>query len=122
MKIDSKHLLIDLINIEKELCLNIDGWLEAFKMAAKEYKFRVVGENSYLFVPPEEPGMTAFIMLDTSHFSIHTYANEGKAALDLFACTKNDLEEVWVVIQNRLKITDQCIASKRTVERFTDGE
>lgn len=121
MKINSKHLLIDLIDLDAALCVNIDAWIDAFRLAASNHDFRVVGENSHLFSPPDSPGMTAFIMLDTSHFSVHTYSNNGSAALDLFACTEQDLYQVWKLIKDHLCIPDGSIASSNQVERFTNG-
>jgi S-adenosylmethionine decarboxylase len=43
----------------------------------------VIGCHSHKFEPH---GVTAFVILAESHFSIHTWPERGTAALDIFTC------------------------------------
>ncbi len=53
----------------------------------EELKLKVVGECSYQFEKDNNPyGVTMVYLLSESHLSIHTFVDEGKLTLDLFAC------------------------------------
>ena len=58
------------------------------------------------------------MLLDASHFSIHTYAACGQGALDLFACKVENLDLALRLIMNTLGINDSNIAEKRALKRF----
>lgn len=46
----------------------------------------VLGDMSHKFHPN---GVTVLLLLSESHFSIHTYPEEGFAAIDCFTCGQN---------------------------------
>src|SRR5947209_214991 len=49
------------------------------------------------------PGVTGFLLLAESHISIHTWVDEGFAALDIFTCGVMDTDKVLEVIRDGLK-------------------
>ena len=81
-----KHLLIDCRNVAKEVCLDDKGLLDAMATAAEKAGATVVSQIRYKFGHGSPPGFTAVVMLDESHCSAHTYADEGLVALDVFTC------------------------------------
>ncbi|MCP4386942.1 MAG: S-adenosylmethionine decarboxylase, partial [Gammaproteobacteria bacterium] len=64
--------------------------------------------------PPD--GCTAFVMLDESHISIHTYADKQKMAIDIFISSgKQKCEKATSLLLSKLSIdTYEC----KMMERF----
>jgi S-adenosylmethionine decarboxylase len=54
-------------------------------------------------------------MLDESHCSVHTYADLGLMAFDVFTCGHTDPRQIWAYVQHQLGIED---AEVREVPRF----
>lgn len=114
----SQHLIIDLVNLDKSTCLNGEGWIEAFTKSSKELGLEIISSYSHTFEPPKAPGVTAYLLLDSSHFSIHTYADSGEAALDLFACTNRDISLAFSTIREMMRIEKNNISMVREIRRF----
>ena len=61
-----------------------------FKIICEQEGLRVVGEKCIVFDGSKSPpGGTFVLCLDESHISLHSYADEGLLAIDLFTCSKN---------------------------------
>lgn len=121
MKTKGQHLLIDLVNLDRAVCLNAEAWIKAFVKSSENLGMEVISTHSHVFEPPKAPGMTAYVLLNSSHFSVHTYAEEGKAAIDLFACTDGDLMLAFTAIKGILGIREDNISMIKQVGRFNDG-
>jgi len=92
--------------------------VEVFKKAAVAADSEVLATKYHIFEPPREPGTTAFVMLDASHFSIHTYADENIGAMDLFTCSRKDLGDALDLIMKEFQLTEANIKSIKKVPRF----
>ena len=121
MNINGQHWLIDLVNLDKSICLNGEAWVRAFVKSSEGLGLQVVSKYFHIFEPPQALGMTAYVLLDSSHFSVHTYADAGKAAVDLFACTDSDLTQAFAAIQDILGIKEDNISMTKQVRRFNNG-
>ena len=78
-----KHILFTLKECPSEL-LNDEGWIrDTVYMASKECNSTLLALNSHKFQPQ---GVTCVAMLAESHISIHTWPEEGKAAVDVYTC------------------------------------
>jgi len=110
-----KHLLIDCHHVSRELCLNDQLLLETMAEAAKFAGATVISQIRYQFGNNSPAGCTAIVMLDESHCSVHTYADLGMLAMDIFTCGHTDPEVVWEFVRDRLSIEH---ASLRMVGRF----
>ena len=110
-----KHLLIDCHDAPRELCLDDRLLLETMAQAAQECGATVVSQIRYQFGQNSPPGCTAIVMLDESHCSVHTYADLGLMAFDVFTCGSTDPQDVWLHVQRRLGIEQ---ADVRMVQRF----
>lgn len=115
----AQHLIIDLIDVPRHVCLDLPAWKAAFNAAAIMMGMRIVDSRGHLFEPPDELGLTAFTLLDSSHFSVHTYADRGQAAVDLFACTQRDLGEAWTSVASALGLED-LRRSSVCLDRFVE--
>lgn len=87
---------------------------QALREAASAANARIVGLHMHHF--GEGMGLTGVAMLAESHISIHTWPEEGVAAVDLFVCGENaDAEAGLDVIVQQL---GALITSKHVVRRF----
>lgn len=109
------HLLIDCREVSRELCLDDRKLLNAMAHAAEACGATVVSQIRYKFGSDSPPGCTAVVMLDESHCSVHTYADLGLIAMDVFTCGSTDPMEVWQHLRRELGIEH---ATLRMVGRF----
>lgn len=110
-----QHLLIDCSEVPRSLCLNDQLLLESMADAARSAGATVISQIRYQFGNNSPAGCTAIVMLDESHCSVHTYADLGLLALDVFTCGDTDPNEIWENLQGILGIKK---AHLRMVPRF----
>lgn len=113
-----KHLLIDCRNVPREVCLNDGRMLEALSRAARRAGANVISQVRYRFGHNSPPGFTAVVVLDESHCSAHTYADDGLIALDVFTCGQTDPNDVLTYLREDVDLGD---ISVREVPRFVLG-
>ena len=109
------HLLIDCSGVPRDLCLDDQRLLECMARCATAAGSTVVSQIRYKFGADSPPGCTAVVMLDESHCSVHTYADLGLMAFDIFTCGSTDPCRVWELMQRELGIAQ---AEVRNIERF----
>lgn len=87
------HLIIDLNHCQEARMVDALG-IEAFlkrlvaAIGMNILKGPVVAEGV-----PANPGLSAFVIIDTSHCSIHTSSQYNEAMVDIFSCKEFDIEE-----------------------------
>jgi S-adenosylmethionine decarboxylase len=111
-----KHLLIDCRGVPRALCLDDGLLLETLADAARLAGATVISQIRYRFAAGSPPGCTAVVMLDESHCSVHTYADLGLMALDVFTCGATDPHLLWRTVRDRLGIEH---AEVRELPRFS---
>ena len=114
-----KHLLIDCCNVSREVCLDDRLMLGAMARGAERAGATVISQVRYHFGHNSPPGFTAVVLLDESHCSVHTYADLGLVALDIFTCGATDPAEVLAFIRAEVDLGDVSI---RIMPRFATGE
>lgn len=117
-----KHLIADFVRMDRNTCLDSLRWVQTLTLLAQEIGMTTLNEYSYDFTLPNPAGFTAYVLLDASHFSVHTYADEGKIALDLFACGVDDIKIVFKKICQVFKISDDQITQLVVLNRFGSNE
>ena len=110
-----KHLLIDCRNVHRESCLDDKAMLSAMARASERAGASVISQVRYHFGHNSPPGFTAIVLLDESHCSVHTYADQGLVALDIFTCGNTDPHQVLKFMQDELDLGEVTI---REVDRF----
>lgn len=110
-----KHLLIDCTNVPQHVCLDDRRVLTAMASAAERAGATVISQARYHFGHNSPPGFTAVILLDESHCSAHSYADQGMMALDVFTCGDTDPRDVLRYLREELDLGDVSI---REVGRF----
>ncbi len=101
-----KHLLIDCRNVPREICLDDKRVLNVMARSAEKAGATVISQMRYKFGLDSPPGFTAIVMLDESHCSVHTYADEGLIAMDIFTCGSTNPSDVLTYIQQELYLGD----------------
>jgi S-adenosylmethionine decarboxylase len=75
----------------------------------------ILHAHFHQFTPP---GVTGFLLLAESHISIHTWVEEGFAAIDIFTCGPMNTDKVLEVIREGLK---PRFSSVRRIVRGSDS-
>ena len=110
-----KHLLIDCRNVSREVCLDDKRVLAAMANAAERAGANVISQVRYRFGQDSPPGFTAAIVLDESHCTAHTYADDGLLAMDVFTCGDTDPLDILRYIREEIDLGDVSI---REIDRF----
>ena len=114
-----KHLLIDCRNVAREICLADERVLDVLARAARRAGATVISQVRYKFGTESPPGFTAVVMLDESHCSAHTYADQGLMAIDVFTCGNTDPQDVLRNIMEEIKLGDITV---REIGRFAKDD
>ena len=109
------HIMLDCCDVPSELCLDDRRLLEVVVNAALAGGATIINTSRYRFGHDSPPGCTVFILMDESHVSLHTYADEGKIAIDVFSCGHTDAQVIVEQLKTRLGLTN---CTERTIERF----
>jgi S-adenosylmethionine decarboxylase proenzyme len=106
-----KHLLYDLWLDDVYLLERVERWTEILLGVAERSGATVIGQQFHQFEPY---GVTGFVLLAESHVSVHTWPEEGLAAIDIFTCGQMDADSILRWLRERL-----CPQRERltTVER-----
>lgn len=86
-----RHVTMDLRDVGFDKLNDLHGLREAMVAAAEQCGATVVGEKFVRFSPQ---GVTGVLVLSESHLSIHTYPEEGFAAIDCYTCGQSVDPEV----------------------------
>ncbi len=77
------HVLADFWGCQFEKLDDADLLMDSLRQAAISANMTILGEESHKFYPQ---GFTGLLLLSESHISIHTYPEQGYAAIDVFTC------------------------------------
>ncbi len=114
-----RHYIIDCRGLPFRLCVDDKKLLEILIDAAVAAGCNIVSTSRYRFGFTSPPGCTVFVMLDESHLSLHTYAEDGNMAIDIFTCgDKVDGESIFRSLKEKLEIREYDL---HIVERFRNG-
>jgi S-adenosylmethionine decarboxylase proenzyme len=109
------HIIIDCYNVSSEICLDDRRLLEIAIEAVSIGGATIINTSRYHFGHNSPPGCTVFVMLDESHLSIHTYADDGKMAIDVFTCGQANARVMVDFLKTQLQLT-HC--TEKIIERF----
>lgn len=107
---NTTHAIIDCWSVSKSLCNNDKLISSILENAAINSGCEVIAKNRYRFGHNSPEGCTVVLMLDESHISAHTYANEGRMALDVFiSASREKCESVVNSIIKNLRLDNNTI-------------
>jgi len=79
----ARHLLVELSGCDARLLDDASALSALLRAAAEAAGARVVAEVFHPFAPH---GVTGVVLIEESHFSIHTWPETGYAAVDFYTC------------------------------------
>jgi S-adenosylmethionine decarboxylase len=77
------HVLADFWGCQFEKLDDAELLMNSLRKAAQIAQMTILGEKSFKFNPQ---GFTGILLLSESHISIHTYPEQGYAAIDVYTC------------------------------------
>lgn len=80
--------------------------LETLARASQRAGATVISQVRYKFGSDSPPGFAAVVVLDESHCSVHTYADDGLMAFDIFTCGKTDPLDILKYIRAEIDLGD----------------
>lgn len=96
-----EHILIELYSCDEELINDSDLLEKIMLKAAKIAKATVVKSVFHNFSPQ---GVTGVIVVEESHFAVHTWPEHKYAAVDLFTCSEEmDYDAAYKFLEKELK-------------------
>jgi S-adenosylmethionine decarboxylase len=115
MNILAKHLLAELHGCDRALLNDAERLQALMRAAAEEARAHVVGEVTRRYVPH---GVTCVLVLEESHFSLHTWPEAAYAAADFYTCGSLRPELALELLRDGLSATRFDVLS---VERGRPG-
>lgn len=94
------HLLIEFFDCDNVILDSVEHIEVILNKAAKAANAIPVGSRFHRFQPS---GTSGIILLAESHISIHTWPNEGYAAVDFFTCGSAKPEAGIPILEKELK-------------------
>ena len=111
----NKHVLYDIWVDDNAILATVEPIQTLLCNAAEAGGATILHSHFHQFDPH---GVTGFLLLAESHISIHTWVEEGFAALDIFTCGPMNTDKVLEVIREGLKPRH---ASVRRIVRGADS-
>lgn len=95
-----EHLLIELYGCDEEL-LDNSKKIEQIMLEAVEIAKATLVKSVFHDFSPQ--GVTGVVVVEESHFAIHTWPEHKYAAIDLFTCSeKMDYKAAYIFMRNKL--------------------
>lgn len=107
----AKHLLVELRECRAETLNDLESLQRLMHAAARAAGATVVGEAFHRYAPQ---GVTGVLLLEESHFSLHTWPEAGYAAFDFYTCGALDPEPAARVVAEGLR--DETAARVTLIE------
>lgn len=85
-----KHLILDLKFFDKKLMEDKEFIRQLINTCVEKINMNKLIEPIVLEGAPYNAGVTAFVIIETSHISIHTFSDRNKIAFDLYSCQDYD--------------------------------
>lgn len=101
-----KHLLLEVYNVSFELLNDEIPLLKVVEAAISRAGMTILNVYSHKFTPQ---GLTIVIALSESHFSLHSWPEEGCIALDVYTCGNNNPKIIAIEILKYLNSYDYTI-------------
>ncbi|MGP4082900.1 adenosylmethionine decarboxylase [Pseudalkalibacillus sp. R45] len=97
MKQNGQHIILDAFGCKSKILDDADKLEKLLLRAIDALGMEVISSHFHRFEPH---GVTGTIVISTSHFSIHTWPENGYAAMDLYTCGNQELRsEVDVLLK-----------------------
>jgi S-adenosylmethionine decarboxylase len=95
----ARHLLVELDGCDRALLDDQEALRGLMRRAAEAAGARVVADVFHRFAPQ---GVTGVVVIEESHFSLHTWPECGYAAVDFYTCGECEPEAAVEVLRDGL--------------------
>ncbi len=86
-----RHIIADLSGCNSQLISSVDFVKKTLEEAVVKAKATIISSRFHQFTPI---GVSGIILLSESHCSIHTWPEEGYAAIDIYTCGEHVFPQV----------------------------
>lgn len=114
----AKHLLVEYEGCDPAILDDLERMKALMREAAEAAGATVVAEAFHRYRPQ---GVTGVLVIEESHFSVHTWPEHGYAALDFYTCGDCRPERADEVLRQRLGAKHAEIALVERGLRLVDG-
>jgi S-adenosylmethionine decarboxylase len=103
------HLILDIIDIDLQKLNRKEFIVNLITDLARLIKMNILFGPKVIKGTKENPGLTAFCIIDFSHISIHTFKRTNEFYLDIFSCKPFNKNKVIRYIKKVLKVKNNQI-------------
>lgn len=103
------HLILDAIDVKVEYLTDKDFLEEFLKEASALVDMKILYGPIVAEGVPENPGLSAFCIIDYSHISIHTFTETKEFYLDIFSCKPFDFSKLENFMLGKFKIAPEQV-------------
>jgi S-adenosylmethionine decarboxylase len=103
------HLILDMVNVDLKKLNDKEFLINIISDLTKLVKMKILFRPKVIKGVDENPGLTAFCIIDFSHISIHTFTKTNEFYLDIFSCKPFNKNKVIQYIKKVLNVKNNQI-------------
>lgn len=112
-----RHIILEMYGCPSKLIAFAPEMKTAFDKIIKEAELNRVSEAFHQFKPH---GVTAIVLLEESHISMHTWPEFGYVAMDIYTCGKEGSAEKAAELAEQLFMPEKVL--KNSIKRGLENE
>ena len=113
-----RHLLLDLKYFGKEVMNSKEVIKDVLNNCVSKINMGKLIEPVVVDGVKSDVGVTGFVIIETSHISIHTFSDKNKIAFDLYSCKDYDENMIIEYLLDKFKGSE--IINKIVLKRFDE--
>lgn len=110
---DGIHYLIEFFGCDRKQLNSVTFWKNILLKSVSDTSMKVLHTHFYKFTPE---GLTGYVLISTSHISVHTWSELYYAACDVFSCA--DGKETERMVKH---ITDMVMHTNIKIKKMKRG-
>jgi S-adenosylmethionine decarboxylase len=103
------HLILDIVNVDVEKLNDKKFLIDIISDLTSLVKMKILFGPKVINGVDENPGLTAFCIIDFSHISIHTFTRTNEFYLDIFSCKPFNKNKVIQYVKKVLDVENNQI-------------
>ena len=116
------HVLLDVAGVPRSVCIDDAGLVKLLIGASERAGCTVINSVRYRFGHGSPDGCTAFVMLDESHVAVHSYADKGLLAVDVFVCGERARGKALAIVEEIRRFLPDVRIRESMLDRFVSVE
>ena len=109
------HLIIDLKEVQTDKLSDSEGLSNFIKNLPGVIGMKILHGPVVVEGVAANPGITAFVIIDFSHISIHTFTETSEALIDIFSCKSFDTNQALQFVLNHFEAKESQATIKQVV-------